>query len=226
MVEQLIAPDQIQAFLQRRADVVETAQYYEIDTRQHAIIIGGAGLALYGIDTYVPELSSNFDVDLILKQPERERKGMRAALRRAYGNQVSSEKSEHAPLEATVITGALSEGYSRIHGFEDYDDMVAHVQLIDGLPTLPYDCLMLPKAKRDFMKDRAGILKAHLTSVALGLSVVEYDLWWDFVDEAVQRFRDNIPAKDETSKRAYPTWIAQARTSDFSHPAFHRATAK
>jgi hypothetical protein len=202
-------------FAQRQTAVHETADYYGID-KHSAVIIGGAALALHGIDSWVPDVVKDipFDVDAILIQQQG---SWRHALRNAVQPSIGVHRDKQAPLHLTMIRGRRAVELAYCGFGETYDTFVANRVMIGGLATPSLDKLVASKAGVGRLKDVVGLIKAHAVAMADGHPVVNTDYWNDTLSALLLQVRSE---GEGPRARKYPGWLKHLIATDFDHPSY------
>lgn len=209
-------------FEARVAAVHETADYYGINA-QNAIVIGSAALALHGIDAHVHDrfiFGSAFDLDVLLSRDCPADDPLRDLSRES----VEIYKNERAPLELTLIGGQAAEDFPVLAlGYPDVDTMMADRVQIGDLTTLSVRGLIRAKENRGDIKDRAGIIQAHLRATVTRHEVVDDHVWQEVIHATV----DKLTAQNSEDKTGHFSpeieqfpWLAELLKRNFVHPAF------
>jgi hypothetical protein len=222
-VESLIAPAAFEEFSARQSAVAETIRAHGLDDG-HAVLIGGAGLAAYGLDSYV-DLSENghspFDVDAFVDAPTFQ--GLQGA-QDAYSRPESNPTEVHVPgsaitLPVSGLRTPLSGDFAYTYRCNTMNELRARAVNVGGTLVMTPTELAHAKLSRGDLKDSAGILKVHFVAWNTEHPITEDARWqWNVIAA-----RNTIQRRAERSRavrRALPSWLGQLLATDFDHPAF------
>ncbi len=204
------------AFDQRRQDVLATARHFDL-YHENIIVVGGAGLALHGLDSYVENRHPiQFDIDVV-DVPSRDHAGRSRFLNKILGRQVQADhfNVQGAPLELTHLHGDVH----RFFGYANFRSMVSDRVIIGGLGTLPVASLVWSKLDRGLGKDYAGIIKAHMIALNDKHPIVQTADWRQAVQAAVGVYTETWTEQLHRTWVNAP-WLQELIDASFDHPAF------
>lgn len=214
-VDQLTSPGSLRAFEKRRNAVFETAARYQID-ESNAVVIGGAALALHGIDSHVKlPWELRFDLDVITLEEQEIAPGIQWIPFNAISMQ--HEVDPEAPLKLTAIKRDIAPLFASRMGYRGYRAMLADRVVIDGLATVPISGLVRSKMSIGSMKHHASLIKAHAVAMATECAVVGEPYWEAAVIDSMN-FCSRIARWGPPTN--LPRWLGELTTQDFNHPAF------
>lgn len=219
------------AIAQQRVDIIRTARHHGISERD-TVVVGGAGLALHGLFTSVPMAAAKmpkeglrpFDIDgVVVPGTNRWRKGLLGKDRIRYGT------SADAPLPVNLKRGHAARAFAySSFGYPDLEAMVEDSDVIDGIAVLSLRGVLESKILGnrvapgiDRVKDRVGILGAHLIAKAENNPVADNPYWQSAVQTVMHRLdprRADVPIMG--ADPMLPRWANDLRMSGFDHPAF------
>jgi hypothetical protein len=224
-IDVLTSAPALEAFAGRQGDARNTIQTLGLD-QGRAVLIGGAGLALHGLNSYVDtgDRREPFDVDACVDET------LFTDLRDFSGSFVRPDvpdvRAEEVHVPATDRTLAVSgirppyhEGFVESFGARTFADLGARAINVDGVLTLPATELVRGKLHRGEPKDLAGVLQAHLVAWETDHSIVQDERWqWGIIGASHSVERRAASRRD--FRRALPSWLGPLVASGFNHPAF------
>ncbi|HEX8763095.1 MAG TPA: hypothetical protein VF733_05050 [Candidatus Saccharimonadales bacterium] len=215
-------------FIERRNAIKPTLESVGIETQ--AILIGGAGLALYGINTSrgIPEqpisaggFLHRFDVDVIL--PEDEFKIFRDRCRQLRGADVGFGIGNDMRIELE----ASEEGLHPLHALMVDSEMLENerIDVIDGVRALSPGAIAKSKNHRGEVRDTVGLILGHEDAYHQGVVAVVDTAWREQVGVALARTRklqSNDPQRLQVIMKDFltPVRFAELVYIDFDDPAF------
>lgn len=221
LVDALASPEAIASLTQRQADIRATAEHYGLTTRT-AVVIGGAALALQGLDSYVqldPDYDSPFDVDVV-RIPSR--------YRAIFGTlQASTEDTEAVAYDATeqtlpfsVIAGSLMAKHFAVTllGYKNYKEFLRDRVFIGDLAMLPTVRVAMIKSRSSRPKDRAGLIKAHAFAAGTEHPITADPVWRASVANSMLFLRRDH--REFPGIFGHLAWLDELVEHDFDHAAF------
>jgi hypothetical protein len=140
-VDRFLSPEERTDFIERQGTVLKTAEHYGVGAT-NALLIGGGALALYGVDTHVPDVWTDFDLDVINVGPEHNAGRLGMVARRRWRPPVGSYGEDpDAPLDLTRVGGDAAVMFARkFFKYPNYDSMMRDRVILpaSGLATWPF----------------------------------------------------------------------------------------
>jgi hypothetical protein len=222
-VDRFTAPEQLQAFQARQADILTTAKILGLDGRNGedpALLNGGSAFALHGLDTGGTS-GKPFDVDALVPLAMYRRIAREIGFTAATGTFSNGciygaihPRTAGVPLPVEVISkvdpttelgGVHYTGQPNATAVEG----PGGVLIADAIVAARFKAL---QSKR--LKDKIQLLKAHVVATYTKHPITNNEEWHTVVGHAaaaVTAYKD---------KGLYASWVRQLVDAGFEHPAF------
>jgi hypothetical protein len=235
-VEEFTSPESLGYYNARCEAIAETIDVLGLqgqpEVEPPALVIGGAALAMQGVDAYVPD-KRMFDLDAILPNPmffrlHREKRFNGGVVRFGKGAQGVILPSKKVPLKVDALSSDEPTDFDMFMANTPYTGKPnSLVHEIGGVHVLDGSMIMAQKARLSVVriKDLASVVKGHIFAFHEGNDLVDKELWKAAVALAIERVKLNdveMPKWRRLMKRepGYPSWLKQLVAIDFAHPAF------
>lgn len=206
----------------RQRAVLDTVRHHELD-KGRAAVIGGAGLALYGLSNGVPMLDAEigprrghepFDVDAFAVP------GTDAWPRGPFGKR--TRRTDAIPAKGVLPVTLLRGDRARQLAFSTFDassleGLLAGATEIDGVGVLSLGQLARSKWRSGRPKDMAGLVGAHMIGAEHGNAVIRDPEWQEVIGNVVNRLSHSMVAGHDPM---LPSWLNDQVARRFDHPAF------
>lgn len=220
-VDQFTTPMAMEQFDERRDKGIEVIHTYGL--AETSIAIGGVGLAVQGLDTYVENVHP-FDADLVVQRSRLD--AMQEWAEQTGGVEFRKDglqfidKGTGMPVS---LLGELSADLKSVLGAGTYEGLTGEAVMTEhGILTLPATKLAKAKLSRTSVKDIAGILKAQVVASATEHDILNDPDWQFAVDRAMHYACLRLTGSTWLQRKKFPAWMGRLAATNFDHPAFRQ----